>query len=89
MHANLLKNATLVIPNEQLLVNVVRQRVRQLIRGHRPLIATPPGMGLADVALSEIIAQKLTYEVSPGVRPDSSFAPITTFPGVLSEKKAA
>ena len=89
MHATLLRSATLVIPNEQALVNVVRQRVRQLIRGHRPLIAAPPGMGLADIALSEIIAKKLGYEPAPGVKPDNSFAPIVSFPGTVPEKKAA
>jgi DNA-directed RNA polymerase subunit omega len=89
MHANLLKSALMVIPNQQLLVNVVRLRLRQLIRGHRPLIAAPPGMGLADVALSEVIAGKLTYEAVPGVRPDSSFAPIVTFPSAITDKKAA
>jgi DNA-directed RNA polymerase subunit omega len=89
MHATLLKSALMVIPNQQLLVNVVRLRLRQLIRGHRPLIAAPPGMGLADVALSEVIAGKLTYEAVPGVRPDSSFAPIVTFPSAITDKKAA
>jgi len=89
MHSVLLKNASTVIPNQQLLINVVRQRVRQLIRGHRPLITTVPGMGYCDVALSEVIAGKLSYEAVPGVKPDSSFAPIVTFPGVPSEKKAA
>ena len=89
MHTTLLKSALMVIPNQQLLVNVIRLRVRQLIRGHRPLIAAPAGMGLADIALSEVIAGKLTYEAVPGVRPDSSFAPIVTFPGIVSDKKAA
>jgi hypothetical protein len=89
MHPTLLKNASLVIPNAQLLINVVRQRVRQLIRGHRPLIAAPPGMGFCDVALSEVIAKKLTYEASPGVKPDNSFVPIVTFPGGAQQKKAA
>lgn len=89
MQSTLLRSATLVIPNEQALVNVVRQRVRQLIRGHRPLIAAPPGMGFADVALSEIIAEKLGYEVAPGIKPDGSFAPIVTFPGAVPDKKAA
>ena len=89
MHSTLLKNASVVIPNTPILINVVRQRVRQLIRGHRPLIAAAPGMGFCDVALSEVIAGKLTYEAVPGVRPDSSFAPIVTFPAPPSEKKAA
>jgi DNA-directed RNA polymerase subunit omega len=90
MNATLLKSATVAITNEQALVNVVRQRVRQLIRGHRPLIGVPPGMGLADVALSEVIAGKLGYEAVPGVKPDNSFAPsMVAFPGALPEKKAA
>jgi DNA-directed RNA polymerase subunit omega len=89
MHPALLKSASSVIPNPQLLINVVRQRVRQLIRGHRPLIEAPPGMGFCDVALSEVIARKLSYEAAPGVKPDSSFASIVTFPSVPSEKKAA
>ena len=89
MHPVLLKSASTVIPNPQLLINVVRQRVRQLIRGHRPLIMTTPGMGFCDVALSEVIAGKLSYEAAPGVKPDSSFAPIVAFPAAPSEKKAA
>ena len=90
MNATLLKSATVAIPDEQVLVNVVRQRVRQLVRGHRPLVAVPPGMGFADVALSEIIAEKLGYEAVPGIKPDNSFAPrLVTFPGSTPEKKAA
>ena len=89
MHSTLLKNASLVIPEAQLLINVIRQRVRQLIRGHRPLIEAKPGMGFCDIALSEIIAGKLSYEAVPGVKPDSSFAPIVTFPGESTQKKAA
>ena len=89
MHSTLLTKATTVIPNQHLLVNVIRLRVRQLIRGHRPLIPTPPGMGLADVALSEVIAGKLTHEAVPGVIPDNSFMPIFSFPGTHIEKKAA
>lgn len=89
MHPTLLKSASAVIPDIPLLINVVRQRVRQLIRGHRPLIMAAPGMGFCDVALSEVIAGKLSYEAVPGVKPDSSFAPIVAFPGAPPEKKAA
>jgi DNA-directed RNA polymerase subunit K/omega len=89
MQSTLLTKATVVIPNQHLLVNVIRLRVRQLMRGHRPLIPTPPGMGLADVALSEVIAGKLTHESAPGVLPDNSFMPMVAFPGGRSEKKAA
>jgi hypothetical protein len=89
MQSTLLTSASTVIPNQHLLVNVVRLRVRQLMRGHRPLIATPPGMGLADVALSEVIAGKLTHESVPGLLPDNSFMPIVRFPSGPIEKKAA
>jgi DNA-directed RNA polymerase subunit K/omega len=89
MQSTLLTNATAVIPNQHLLVNVVRLRVRQLMRGHRPLIPIPPGMGLADVALSEVIAGKLTHELVPGVIPDNSFMPVVSFPSSRIEKKAA
>ncbi len=46
-------------------------------------------MGFCDVALSEVIARKLSYEAVPGVKPDGSFAPIVTFPGLPPERKAA
>ena len=89
MHTTLLKNASIVIPNTPLLINIVRQRVRQLIRGHRPLIEVAPGMGFCDVALSEVIAKKLSYQEVPGLKPDATFAPIVSFPTLPSEKKAA
>jgi DNA-directed RNA polymerase subunit K/omega len=89
MQSTLLTNALTVLPNQHLLVNVVRLRVRQLMRGHRPLIPIPPGMGLADVALSEVIAGKLTHESVPGVIPDNSFMPVVSFPSNRVEKKAA
>ena len=89
MQNTLLSRALSVIPNQQLLVNIVRLRVRQLMRGHRPLVPTPPGMGMADVALSEVISGKLSYEVAPGIKPDNSFVPIVAFPSGRIEKKAA
>jgi DNA-directed RNA polymerase subunit omega len=89
MDYTLLKNASILIPNQQLLVNVIRLRVRQLVRGHRPLVQVPPGMGFSDVALSEVIAKKLTYEAAPGIKPDNSFAPIVPFPGAAPAKRAA
>jgi len=89
MNQILLKNASMIVSNDQLLVNIVRQRVRQLTRGHRPLVETPPAMGLLDVALSEIISGKLTYESVPGIKLDNSFTPVLPFPGTHSDKKAA
>jgi DNA-directed RNA polymerase subunit omega len=89
MQSTLLASALTAIPNQHLLVNIVRLRVRQLMRGHRPLIEIPPGLGLADVALSEVIAGKLTHEAVPGLLPDNSFMPVVAFPGGKPEKKAA
>jgi DNA-directed RNA polymerase subunit omega len=89
MQASLLTSALKAIPDQHLLVNIVRLRVRQLMRGHRPLIDTPPGMGLADVALSEVISGKLIHESVPGLLPDNSFMPIVSFPGGSVQKKAA
>jgi DNA-directed RNA polymerase subunit omega len=60
MNARLLAGASKVIPLTDLLVNVVSRRVRQLAQGHRPLVVAPPGMGAADIALTEIIEGKLS-----------------------------
>src|ERR1700694_5514321 len=65
MTTHLLREAAQVIPNQQLLINVVSRRVRQLGLGHRPLVETTPRTSLSDIALREIIAGKLTYELSP------------------------
>ena len=66
MTTHLLQEAAQVIPNQQLLINVVSKRVRQLGLGHRPLVETTPRMSLTDIALKEIIAGKLTYESLEG-----------------------
>src|SRR5436853_7931805 len=62
MTTQLLQEAAQVIPNQQLLINVVSKRVRQLGLGHRPMVETTPRMSLTDIALNEIIAGKLAYE---------------------------
>ena len=84
MNSNLLIAASKVIPLTELLVNVVSRRVRQLNQGHRPLVATPPGMGIADIALTEIIEGKLTSQPT-----EESDALVATFPSVLSGMKKA
>jgi DNA-directed RNA polymerase subunit omega len=65
MTTQLLQEAAQVIPNQQLLINVVSRRVRQLGLGHRPLVEATPRASLTDIALREIIAGKLTYELTP------------------------
>jgi DNA-directed RNA polymerase subunit omega len=62
MTTQLLQEAAQVIPNQQLLINVVSKRVRQLSLGHRPMVEVSPRASLTDIALQEIIAGKLTYE---------------------------
>jgi DNA-directed RNA polymerase subunit omega len=62
MTAQLLQEAGQVIPNQQVLINVVSKRVRQLGLGHRPMVETTLRMSLMDIALKEVIAGKLTYE---------------------------
>jgi DNA-directed RNA polymerase subunit omega len=57
-----LEAAQLRIPSPELLVNVVRLRVRQLAQGHRPITQTDPRMEFVDIALKEISEGKLGYE---------------------------
>ena len=84
MNSNLLVAASKVIPLNELLVNVVSRRVRQLNQGHRPMVAAPPGMGIADIALTEIIEGKLTSQPT-----EKAEAVVATFPGVRSGMKKA
>jgi DNA-directed RNA polymerase subunit omega len=72
MTNQLLQEAALVIPNQQLLINVVSRRVRQLGLGHRPLVEATPRSSLTDIALREIIAGKLTYELTPETPADGA-----------------
>lgn len=71
MTAQLLQEAAKVIPNQQLLINVVSKRVRQLGIGHRPLVEATPKSSLTDIALKEIIAGKLTFESLNDAAPEA------------------
>ncbi|HET9417894.1 MAG TPA: DNA-directed RNA polymerase subunit omega [Chthoniobacterales bacterium] len=66
MTTQLLQEAARKIPNQQLLINVVSKRVRQLGLGHRPMVEITPRMSLTDIALKEIIEDKLSYESLSG-----------------------
>jgi DNA-directed RNA polymerase subunit omega len=89
MKADLIQAASEVITNQQILVNMVSRRVRQLTLGHRPLVEHAPGLGAADIALTEIANGKLTFESTFGQN-GSAEAParIVLFPAVTSTKKA-
>jgi len=67
MTSSLLDAAFKIIPSQQILVNVVSKRVRQLTAGHRPMVETGPRMGHSDIALTEIIEGKLTWEPAPAL----------------------
>ncbi len=64
MTSSLLDEASKVIPEQPILINVVSRRVRQLSQGHRPLVEVGPRMGYSDIALKEIIEGKITYELT-------------------------
>jgi DNA-directed RNA polymerase subunit omega len=87
MNAELVKAASEVVPSQQILVNVISRRVRQLTIGHRPLVEFAPGMGHADVALTEIIQGKLTWESTFGQNGNTPVE-VVQFPGVIVSKKA-
>jgi DNA-directed RNA polymerase subunit omega len=88
MKTDLVKAASEVIPNQQILVNMVSRRVRQLCLGHRPLVEFVPGLGHADIALSEIAAGKLVYESALGDNETQPATKVLEFPGVVVGKKA-
>ncbi len=59
MKSDLLDKASEIVTDPLVLVNLVSQRVRQLNSGRSPLIAIRPSMGVADIALTEIIEGKI------------------------------
>jgi DNA-directed RNA polymerase subunit omega len=89
MKADLVKSATEVIPNPQILVNMISRRVRQLCLGHRPLVEFAPGLREADIALTEIAAGKLTYESTFGQNGSAELGRVVPFPKLIATKKKA
>jgi DNA-directed RNA polymerase subunit omega len=92
MKPHLIQAACEVIPNQQILVNMVSRRVRQLCVGHRPMVEFVPGLGHADIALSEIAAGKLIFESNPSQNGKDVPTQLVEFPGVAvakAKKKAA
>jgi DNA-directed RNA polymerase subunit K/omega len=67
MNAELCKKALEKVGNPNVLVNRISRRVRQLKQGGgglgRPLVDVPASMGLADIALTEIIEEKMGWEI--------------------------
>src|SRR5438477_8440872 len=88
MKPDLVKAASEVITNQHILVNMVSRRVRQLALGHRPLVEYAPGLGAADIALSEIANKKLTFESTFGQNGNDEPVPrVVQLPAVNVRKK--
>ena len=66
MNSELLKQALTKVGNPNVLINLVSRRVRQLNSGgggiNRPLVE-PGTMGAADIALKEIVEEKIGFEL--------------------------
>jgi DNA-directed RNA polymerase subunit omega len=76
MNAELCKKALEIVGSPNVLINIVSRRVRQLNQGGggmgQPLVDAPASMGLADIALREIIEEKVGFtlpEEAPAMRP--------------------
>ena len=67
MNAELTSKALEKVGNAHVLVNLISRRVRQLSSGggelSRPLVAETGNMGLADIALLEIVEGKMGWEM--------------------------
>ena len=59
MKSDLVEKASEIVTDPLVLINLVSQRVKQLNSGRSPLIQTRPSMGVADIALIEIIEGKI------------------------------
>ncbi|MBU6402076.1 MAG: DNA-directed RNA polymerase subunit omega, partial [Verrucomicrobia bacterium] len=67
MNAELVRKALEKVGNPNVLVNIISRRVRQLTAGggagSRPVVSCPPGTGAADIALQELIEEKVGWEM--------------------------
>jgi DNA-directed RNA polymerase subunit omega len=67
MNAELIKQALAKVGNPNILVNLISRRVRQLTSGaggfNRPLLADVGNLGMADIALRELIEEKIGWEM--------------------------
>jgi len=67
VNAELCRKALERVGNPNVLVNLVSRRVRQLNSGGgglgRPLVANVTNLGVADIALREIIEEKIGFEM--------------------------
>jgi DNA-directed RNA polymerase subunit omega len=66
VNAELMRKALEKVGNPNVLVNLVSRRVRQLNGGGgglgRPLVSETTGFGVADIALIEVVEDKISWE---------------------------
>lgn len=62
MKAELVEQASLIVKDPPILINMVSKRVKQLTSGRAPLVERRPGLREADYALLEIIQGKITRD---------------------------
>lgn len=63
MRDEYIKAASKVIPDPNILINVISRRVKQLKNGQRPLVESLERLSPEDTALREVIEGKITYEL--------------------------
>jgi len=80
MREDFLQAALKVVDDPNILVNVVSMRVKQLMRGSRPLVESLEKLSLPDTALREIAEGRISYEAGPVKKfrpmPESRFTPV-------------
>ena len=62
MRDDYIKQALGKIQDPNILINVVSRRVKQLKRGNRPLVESLEKLSPEDVALREIIEDKISFD---------------------------
>lgn len=76
MNTELVRLALEKVGNPNILVNLLSRRVRQLNSGgggiSRPLLEQTGQLGAADIALSEIVEDRVTFEVLPPLAEEQS-----------------
>lgn len=63
MRDDYIEEAQKVIPDPNILINVVSRRVKQLKYGNKPLVESLERLSPEDIALREIIEGKISYEL--------------------------
>ncbi|HAM73635.1 MAG TPA: hypothetical protein DCM86_18535 [Verrucomicrobiales bacterium] len=75
MNSEYCKLALAKVGNPSVLINLISRRVRQLNSGgggiNRPLLADVGNMGAGDIALVELIEEKMGFDASSLTKPSS------------------